>query len=207
MHGSARCRHHRERQVTERVAHRERLLDTALGFVGASQCDERPHTWGQGLHDAELVADLTEAGECTSGQFVRLDEFRRPQANPGDQRIHHRRRPGISELQRIAPNLDGQRFGLLEASLVEAHVREQAHRPTAAEPVTEQIELLRRRQQARFGEVGVAGQERHPCLMLADPCSAAGVVQPFGETFGLTQEPFGIAERTAEHLGESPLTQ
>ena len=58
-----------------------------------------------------------------------------------------------------------------------------------------------------LGRLEVAPQERHPRLVLPHPRPAATIAQFLGQPLGLTEQPFGIAQRPAEHLDEAAFAQ
>ena len=53
----------------------------------------------------------------------------------------------------------------------------------------------------------VAGEERHPGQVLLHPRTPTQVADLGVHGVGLVEEPFGVAERTAEHLGEPACPQ
>ena len=207
VHSSACCSHRREREVAERLTDGERLLDPPFGLVGPSERHQRPHTRPHRQHRTEPISELTERVQRLARQLLGLTESSTPQTDRRHERVHHRRRPGISERDRLLAHRVRQRLRLVESSLVEAHVGQQARRPAPTGAVAEQIEVLGGHQQPLFGQHGVARQERHPRLVLADPRLAAPVPEPLAQSLGLAEQPLGIFERPTEHLGEPPLAQ
>jgi hypothetical protein len=184
-------------EVAERVAHRERLLDP------------RSASW---VRPSATSARIRGANACTvpnlSPSWRKLVSARRDSSSAST----NSRRPQAGSTRSASPSSPAPRDRRVPANRgaprpptprpPRTAVGRSARRPadpppSPTEPVAEQVELLRRGEQSALGQLGVARQERHPRLVLANPgrprdrssCSRQASASPSSHSASLSDPP------------------
>ena len=208
MDGTARGHHRREGEVTEarRRATSPPRSPVRLRRVRPSAISERTRgasAWTMPNRSPSSRNECNARRDSSSDSLKRPDQ-RRIEASSESIIAGAQRSPSSSASART---LRGEQLGVGEAPLEEPDVGEQAVRPATPGAVPQLLELLGGEVEPGLRHLQITGQERHPGLVLSHPGASATVVQPLGETLRLAEQPFGIAQRAAEHFDESPFAQ
>ena len=203
MHRRARYGHQRERALHRHVSERQQFFCAALGGARLTQRDLGAQQRCCGLDQAELVVELLESRPRLIGQVCCFTEVALPEAQVGEQCLHHSDCPFVAALVRFADDELGQGLGLGEMAFEELDERQETERPADTAAIAELVECVGGMVEPVTCQCHVAGQERDPCPVLLEPRQSAVIVEEAVERVGFSEEPLGVDQRSTEQFDET----